>query len=155
MRPISELQDALFENRGPLQDFSARIQVAFALNLIDRGTFVDLNALRDIRNAFAHTPEALDFDRPDVAEKCNALWYPSHLKYKDSPTPTTPREMFVRDIELLADLMIETEGYLIKQAAIPMPRSYREMGPPWPPRKPQPSPKKPRTRVSRRRPTRS
>lgn len=53
------LRDKIFEGFGPLSSFSARIDVAFAFGLIDGDLRADLHKMRDLRNAFAHSPETL------------------------------------------------------------------------------------------------
>lgn len=152
MRPYAQLQDLLFENRGPLQDFSSRIQIAFAFHVIGSGAYIDLCILRDIRNAFAHSVEPLDFDRHDIAAKCENLWYPRRIQYANSPAPKTPRELFIRAIEFLVDGLIEIES---KPGLIPLPSDFIQLGPPWPPHRPETSRKKPSGRSSRGHPTRS
>jgi hypothetical protein len=57
-----------YEHRGPLCDFSARIKVAGALDLIGPKTQADLDLLREVRNAFAHSPTLLKFSTPEVGE---------------------------------------------------------------------------------------
>jgi hypothetical protein len=51
---------------GPLNAFSAKIDVAYALKLIEEDTWSDLKAIKNIRNAFAHTSDFLHFHSPDV-----------------------------------------------------------------------------------------
>jgi DNA-binding MltR family transcriptional regulator len=58
------------ENRGPLQVFGARIQIAFAIGIYGRHAYEDLCIVKDIRNAFAHSADAMDFSHSDVAERC-------------------------------------------------------------------------------------
>ncbi len=53
--------DPLFRTYAPLSTFSARIQVCFALKLIDRETRGELEILRKLRNEFAHESGPIDF----------------------------------------------------------------------------------------------
>lgn len=152
MRPYAQIRDLLFENRGALQDFSARIHVAFALKVIGSGAYLDLGILREIRNAFAHSADAFDFDREDIAKLCADLWYPRRIQYANTPAPKTPRETFIRAVELLADGLIEPVS---KEGALPLPSSFILLGPPWPPHGPQSSPRKPPGRSSGGRPVAS
>jgi hypothetical protein len=109
MRPDPDLQNELFQNRGALQDFSARIRIAFAFKLIGVWAYLDMCALRDIRNAFAHSADAFGFDREDLATLCTNFHLPKAVKYQNSADPKTPREFFERDVEMLADGLIETQ----------------------------------------------
>jgi hypothetical protein len=64
----------VFEFRGPLGDFSSRIEMAFALGWIDKDMRNDLNLLRRIRNDFAHDDDlALKFDTPGLASRLAEL----------------------------------------------------------------------------------
>src|SRR5688572_12782355 len=67
MRELSSRhKDRLFSGYGPLSTFSAKIDVAFAFNLFGEETFNDLRAIKDIRNAFAHSVEVVHFGSPAV-----------------------------------------------------------------------------------------
>lgn len=69
MRKLSaRKKDRLFDN-GPLGSFRNKIELAYALSLIDDDYAHDLHALRDIRNAFAHSRTKLNFH----TEEGNAL----------------------------------------------------------------------------------
>jgi hypothetical protein len=105
MRQDEELLDTVFTNNGPLRDFSARIKLAHALNLIGTAAYADFNILRDIRNAFAHSAHILSFDTPNVAGMCRRLWYPvaPMINYGNSSTPTEPRDIFIRAVDMLSD----------------------------------------------------
>lgn len=93
----------LFEDRGPLQEFSSRINVGFALGIYKRRAFNDLKIIRDIRNAFAHSAEHMDFYHQDVANSCHSLWYAKKIHKKGEPAPTDPRGLYIRAVEWLID----------------------------------------------------
>ena len=65
-KPLSEEEyNGLFNDpNGPLATFSARIRIGCALGLYGRNTRDDLDHLRLIRNAFAHTMRSIRFDTP-------------------------------------------------------------------------------------------
>ena len=58
------LREKLFEGYGALSSFSVRIDVAFAFGIISADIKSDLEALRQMRNAFAHSPESLSLKSP-------------------------------------------------------------------------------------------
>lgn len=105
MRQDDEILDTLFANNGALRDFSVRIKLAYALNLIGPGAYADLNILRDIRNAFAHSAHYLSFQNSDVAAMCQRLWYPLTpvIKYANRQKPTEPKDIFLLAVEMLSD----------------------------------------------------
>lgn len=57
--------ERLLEQSG-LRDFAARTNVAYALGLLDQDAYDDLNLVRRIRNAFAHTFDPMSFDDLDA-----------------------------------------------------------------------------------------
>ena len=68
-RLSGRLKKRLFENYGPLNSFSAKIDLAFALGHILEDEYRILHATRDIRNAFAHTNDFnLHFDHEIIVE---------------------------------------------------------------------------------------
>ena len=76
MRKLSrKLTDSLFSGYGPLSSFCAKIDLAFALELIDETTHDRLTTARKIRNLFAHSDEFLTFDSPEVSDILRKLPY--------------------------------------------------------------------------------
>ena len=68
--------DRLFKNYGPLSTFSAKIDLAHALDIVDEETYNTLRILKSIRNKVAH-PADLDtlpnFDSPAIVKECRKL----------------------------------------------------------------------------------
>jgi DNA-binding MltR family transcriptional regulator len=60
-----------YEVNGPLAHFAAKIDMAFALGLIDTNLHADLHDIRRIRNRFAHTPEPLGFSDKEISKWCS------------------------------------------------------------------------------------
>jgi hypothetical protein len=79
--------------------------VAYALGVCGRAAYDDLRAIKNIRNAFAHSAEAMDFRHQDIAALCNTLWYPRRISLQNRSDPKTPRERYIRTIALLTDLL--------------------------------------------------
>lgn len=73
---------------APLGTLSARIRACYALGLITKGQYHDLEHLRSIRNNFSHTWEPISFEDQEVKKRINAMNY-SNLIEK---FPETPRE---------------------------------------------------------------
>lgn len=59
-------RDKLFGEYGALQTFSAKIDLSFALGVVDRKAYTYLTIIRKVRNCFAHADGFLDFDAPTV-----------------------------------------------------------------------------------------
>jgi DNA-binding MltR family transcriptional regulator len=74
MRELSsKMVDRLFDGYGPLKDFAAKIDVAFAFNLIDEKTHSDLRIIKDVRNKFAHAIRFTFFSSPEIIKLCQKL----------------------------------------------------------------------------------
>lgn len=57
----------LIADNGPLRSFYTKIAMGYALGVYDKGMYNDLNIVRNIRNAFAHSKKLIQFDHPAVA----------------------------------------------------------------------------------------
>lgn len=98
--------EQLFGDGGQLQPYGARIQLGYLLGIYAVGVFQDLRAVKDIRNAFAHSAETMDFNHPDISRLTAALNLPKKIHYRGQPDPTTSRERYVRAVELVTDLLL-------------------------------------------------
>jgi DNA-binding MltR family transcriptional regulator len=89
-------------NYGPLSTLSAKIDMAQLLRLVSSQIYSDLNAIRSVRNAFAHdvahkkTHEQLSFASDDIKDKCLALRCVAHQKLSN------PRHAFINACAMLA-----------------------------------------------------
>jgi hypothetical protein len=124
LRILTEAEQRnLFENRGILADFSAKIDMGYALNIYGSLVRDDLDKIGQIRNRFAHDLQVRDFDNPEVAGKCDAL---NARKYLDSlarpkkTSPITRKEIYLDtaahlaarlDMEAKAGKHRPTEGH--------------------------------------------
>lgn len=72
--PLSEnVKEDLFDGYGPLHELAAKIDIAFALGIINQTTKTDLHALKYIRNDFAHSTSPLHFNSPALEKSCQRL----------------------------------------------------------------------------------
>lgn len=71
----SEDQSMLFDgNRnGPLATFATKIRLAFALGIVGPMTREDIERVRIIRNAFAHSMFDIHFSSPEIVDICNGF----------------------------------------------------------------------------------
>ena len=72
------VRDRLIGN-GPLQTFSARIDLAAAVGFLGPHAYRDAHLIRDIRNHFAHMSGPASFGDPPVVDQCAELWFPQNL----------------------------------------------------------------------------
>lgn len=100
-----------FDHRGPLADLSSRIKIAFALGVYGPRTRADLEHVRDIRNAFAHSISLIRFDAPEVAGICKLLHTPETTTILTSVADRgTPRGRYIETtVKLAGRLKLATE----------------------------------------------
>lgn len=72
-------KDRIFNGTGFLATFSAKIQLAYALEFIDGTTRSNLIALKDVRNAFSHSKQMIHFNSPEIRKVMQKFpgWNPS------------------------------------------------------------------------------
>lgn len=123
MAPPSTRETLLHPDR-PLGSFGARIALAQRLGLIDPSAERALNALRRVRNAFAHSTSEVSLHDPShqqrLAEsycsaRSNPLWLPlekildkqaSQQSTAGSITPAGPLDPALRDYILLITILV-------------------------------------------------
>ena len=73
--PSSNFDDRLFKGYGPLSTFTAKIDMARALEIVDEETYNTLRILKSIRNEIAHpdTMSLPNFDGPAIVKECRKL----------------------------------------------------------------------------------
>jgi mannitol operon repressor len=90
----------LLDGDRPLSNFSARTKIAYCLGLIGVRTYADLNAIREIRNRFAHRFEKVSFDDSGIADICRSLRM--YNAFKTFPKDGSPRARFGLSIVFLS-----------------------------------------------------
>lgn len=65
--------DSLGAMHGPLGSFSSKILMGRALSIYGEVTFKNLDTIRHIRNAFAHSKIPINFATPEVRAACGVL----------------------------------------------------------------------------------
>ncbi|UCI32524.1 hypothetical protein [Mesorhizobium sp. B4-1-4] len=80
----STLLDQLFQNRGPLSDFGSKIVICHAFGLITSPMAEELQAIKAIRNTFAHAKVLLTFDNEIIGKEISAMMMSGVLR---SQTP--------------------------------------------------------------------
>lgn len=110
------VSDGLLDSRtGPLGSFSARARLAYALGLIAKSMYQDLQVLAELRNEVAHHHFALEFSEPSVSSQCDQLRYVAELKDAtsgqiifQSTWLSTPRGTFMVTALMIAQRLLLT-----------------------------------------------
>jgi hypothetical protein len=88
----------LFEDRGLLESFGAKITMGHALGLYGNQTRRNLDILREVRNLFAHDITQLSFATPEIAHACTELGIPparEDFRVADLGSDPSPRDRYV------------------------------------------------------------
>jgi DNA-binding MltR family transcriptional regulator len=95
--------NAVFGQGGPLYSFSPKIALGHALGIYGPKTRDDLDIVRNIRNAFAHALEDVDFSHRDIARECDKL---HHVGSADlSLMLRGPKGKYVRAVINISDAL--------------------------------------------------
>ena len=103
--PHDASQQLITGFNAPLGTFSSRIKGTYALGLVTKEQFEDLEHLRKIRNAFSHTWRPISLDEPSIAGHIRALNFSS----MDDIYPTSPIMKLRSSLSsLLLELQVST-----------------------------------------------
>lgn len=70
--------EKIFRFEGPLGTFSARLEMALLFGVIEDETFQQLNIVRELRNACAHSTSKVNLEEPEFANVVGRLIAPPH-----------------------------------------------------------------------------
>lgn len=90
-----EADEALFDGTGPLATFSAKVRIAYALNLLTDEQYQTANYVREIRNAFAHARRDMKFEDLEVSAVCALLKCKDEAKILDMDDFKHPRKRYL------------------------------------------------------------
>jgi DNA-binding MltR family transcriptional regulator len=83
MLPMSnKMYERLFDSFRPLHSFSSKIVMAYALGIITKEVYGELEKVRQLRNVFAHSPDRLHFESKEIAPLFAALKRPRSTTVK-------------------------------------------------------------------------
>ena len=68
-----DMKDKIFEGYGPLNNFSAKIDIAYALEIISHEVHELLRKVNKIRNKFAHSEFFLNFKDAEISSLIDSL----------------------------------------------------------------------------------
>jgi DNA-binding MltR family transcriptional regulator len=101
----SKRKEALFDRmNAPLSSLSAKIEMAFALGIINETARRAMHLVRDVRNKFAHRLEPLTFHHPEVIGLIEGKDAMPSVKAMKKPT----KEQFLDTIQALAVVLYGT-----------------------------------------------
>jgi DNA-binding MltR family transcriptional regulator len=116
----NKITEGLFDASGSLGTFSAKIDLAYSLGIYGEKTYRELNMIRKIRNEFAHILGPLNFNSPDVENRCRELWFPKVVEINHQPlAPKEARAQYLRSVNILNSLLWDATRNNIIRATEP------------------------------------
>ena len=67
------VQDSLFDSNGPLATFSGKLKIAYSFGLMPLDDYRDVDFVRKIRNAAAHSEDDFDLSDPSLTKQIEQL----------------------------------------------------------------------------------
>jgi DNA-binding MltR family transcriptional regulator len=95
----------IFHGQGPLATFSAKIHLCCAIGLIPAPLRPDVDKIKAIRNAFAHSMNTKRFLDQDIASRCSQLTLET-TAFDLSKIPIGPRHQFISSCIKLYEFML-------------------------------------------------
>jgi mannitol operon repressor len=90
----------LDDGSAPLSSFSSRVEVCYALGLIDEFEYKEIGLIRKVRNEFAHQKHGMSFSSPRIQGLCSTL--KSDLPMGSDYPVQDPRFRFTNAVVCLA-----------------------------------------------------
>ena len=110
----------IFEGTAPLATFSAKIRIGYAIGIYGPGTKDELDCIRRIRNAFAHTKHLVTFKTPEIVTACARLKIPDEFIYPDHLKNGPATALFsCSSVTLLLNLSTFAQG-ITKDSTLPL-----------------------------------
>jgi hypothetical protein len=134
--PTGDEVERIFRFEGPLGTFSARMEVAYLFGCIEDRTYADLDVIREMRNACAHSKHALTFSDDALANVARRLFLPSGMMTTEMAEEGLKGAVIVTGIFLYYTLLqgSRQKGYDIVREIL----RKRRASPPSPDTPPQP-----------------
>ncbi|WP_296577428.1 hypothetical protein [Phreatobacter sp.] len=82
LRDDPKLFAEAINGNGFLSSFSARINIAYMINIYGNTAYADLNLIRKVRNDFAHDLRKGDFEEGSIRGRCAALKAPDDYTFE-------------------------------------------------------------------------
>jgi hypothetical protein len=98
----------MFENDGTLATFSKKIEMAYALGIIDNDYRKKIDLIREIRNACAHARFPLSLEKKELQDACKALYHDMWAGLVDHK-PITLRHAYVGKCSFIGHYILTGE----------------------------------------------
>ena len=122
------IAERLFGPVGPLSSFSQRIAVAYAFGLIAKQQYTDFEAVRQVRNHFAHHPLDATFATAEVQKHVSAtsIYKDNEAMESHQAVPTKYRIAYLLTCGVLCGRLLDIVQSEVAAPGTSVPRSSSE-----------------------------
>lgn len=106
-----------FRVEGPLGSFSAKIEIAYLFGLIELSTMDQLNSIREMRNACAHTKHNITFELMELANVAKRIFHPTGEVIIKNHSPATIRAALMHEAMIIICIVREGSRAKGREAA--------------------------------------
>jgi hypothetical protein len=99
--PTDDQMEYIFRPDGPVGTFSGKIELAYLFGFIEDNTRSQLNDLRELRNACAHSHQEISLENAALANVAKRLLYPCGFIKLAGETRQELREAFLQEFIIL------------------------------------------------------
>jgi hypothetical protein len=113
--------DHFFRYEGPLGSFSSRIEIAYLFGRIDDVTMHQLNCIREMRNACAHTRHPITFELVELQNVTKRIFHPRGVVVLKKSDPDTIKQGFIMEAMVIMLVIMagsRSEGLLTARAML-------------------------------------
>ena len=107
IEPNENQFDYIFRFEGPLGSFSARTEIAYLFDVIDDITHDQLNDIREMRSACAHSKQSMTFANKELAAVAKRLFSPRGFTPLGDGTPKDIRDSFILEGVVIFNILVE------------------------------------------------
>jgi hypothetical protein len=100
-----EVFNTAFRAEGPMGGLSYKTELCYYMGLIDEQTRTQVNTLRSIRNAVAHTGRIVSFSHVSLQNAAKRFFYPAGLFQLRDKTPDGYRRTFIAEAGFLQPII--------------------------------------------------
>ena len=110
-----ELFMMAFRAEGPMGGFSYKTELCYYLGLIDERLRVQIDCLRSIRNAVAHTHRIVTFSNKSLQTAAKRLFAPSGYFVLRDTSPDGYRKAFIAEAGLIQPIIVDGRDAAVDQ----------------------------------------
>jgi hypothetical protein len=103
--PNDKQLESIFRPDGPFGTFSAKIELSYLFGFIDNTTREQVDTIRELRNACAHSHQEISFSNAALASVAKRLFQPRGVITQPGDTAIEIREAFLQEFVFIVRIL--------------------------------------------------